>query len=692
MRNQITLSLITVAILGLNGCGGTEKSTTSDSSIKLSSIQKLSNASDKHTEKEWLEIEYSTNNLDDTEGFNTMLLGSIEKNVASLTKVGIDKEMSYAMNSDVMFDDLTQLDIEDLDNQVVAECKDDDTCKEEAYASINVELEIDKEEAYAMAEDFRADRGKPTTMDGLLKEFTCDAGLVRKVQFYGVEDNFSTANGDENATASQQVQSNPGIMAYNNGIGLSNYDTTQVNRQFAEEIRNLPSNITKGMFYIGFENHGSNDGMTLGNIDTDTSTLDYFSENVLGLGWNQSGQVHYTDLGSIMMEDGNSLESYANANQKFDVYIQDDTYVDFITVATCSKPDPIKEVTTIVNKFECSEKETLVKILGGEIDAFALTTDANPVNPTTDLNTSRDANTVYPNVVVDYDYTAYDHHFIDTLRLNLSSSQTVTKSQLNIGYKVIGSSLYGNDAIYVGDFGTNHAGGHLYDNTAPIAPQGWNVTNVGGYGDVAEVNLSALLNNSGLATGDVQSTMIAQNKLDIYVQDDTAVDFTQLNLCVKDNCDEGAEDISLDLSQLASWTTQATDAENNSNPIPSVWDDSLNWIEFTSKEANGDRVLEIPFCACSNAIIDIKSLKADNLATVKIDNNTTIVTQNASGQASMRADNNGGVHASGSHTITNTTSGPTNHTLRVDVHNQSAWFGVGIEGTLNFKGNLGECK
>jgi hypothetical protein len=689
MKNQITLSLITVAILGLNGCGGSSNSTKSSEDV--SSIQKLLKASEKHTKAEWIAIENAIQALDNTEGFNTMVLDSIEKNVASLSTVGVDKEMAYAMNSDAMYDDLTELDITDLDNQVAVECVDDDKCKEEAYSSIKLSLDIDKEMAYDMSVVYRGDDNELVN-DKLVKKFTCEAGEVRTIQRYGFEDNFSTANGDENATASQQVQINPSVMAYNNNIGLFNYDTTQVNRQFGEEIKNLPSNITKGMFYIGLENHGSNDRMTLGNMDTDTSTLDYFGEDVLNLNWSQSGNVHYTELSSIMMEDGNSLKSYANANQKFDVYIQDDTYVDFITVATCSTPNPIKEVTTIVNKFECSEKETLVKIFGGEIDAFALATDANPIDPSSDLKTRRDVNTVYPNVDVSYDYTAYDHHFIDTLKLNLSSSQTVTQAEFNIGYKVIGSTLHSNDALYVGDFGTTHASGHFYDNTAPIIPQGWNVHDLTqNYGYVAKVNLFDL--NNTLGTGKVANTMIAQNELDVYVQDDTAVDFTQLNLCVKDNCDEGAEEFELDLSQLASWTFKPSDAvENNvfnGTQHQGVWDDTLNWFDF--ENSHSDEVLEIPFCACSNTIVNINNLKADNSATVKLDG-TLVASQTANDQDAMKRDDLGGTHEDGSLTLASGTNGGTNHVLRVDVHNLGSEFGVAMDGTLKFRGNLGKCQ
>ena len=398
--------------------------------------------------------------------------------------------------------------------------------------------------------------------------------------------------------------------------------------------------------------------------------------------WNTStSNIYWKDFSNISFENAQSLLNYVQTHNRFDVLVEDDTSVDFITVATCSvPPTPIEEITAIVNEFECSEKETLVKILGGEIDAFALPTD--PTTPSSALISSN----TYPKMK--YDNPAYDKHFIDTLNLGLTSSQTVTKANFHIGYKSTYRSWWTNDTLSLSKYGVTGVSFKLYESYATnFINNTWGINTVNGE-TIASTDLD-LNNTSG--TGTVFDTMVNSGFLDIYLQDDTTVDFTQLNLCVKENCNRGAEDISVDLSQLASWTTSATDAVNNSNPIPTVWDNSLNWIEFTSKETNGDRVLEIPFCACSNALIDIKSLKADNLATVKLDNNITIVTQNAPGQASMRADNNGGINASGSYTIPNTTSGPTNHVLRVNVHNYSLWFGVAIDGTLKFKGNLGRC-
>jgi len=692
MKKRTTLSLITIALLALNGCGG-EKSASTGTSEEVTSITKLSEVSQKHTKAEWDNLANEIKALDKPQAFNTMLLGTIEKNVASLTHVGIEKEMAYVLDSDIMFDDLTELEITDLDNQVVAECKENESCKEEAYASLDSSLTLDKEEAYAMSVIYRGDIGKPTTTDKLLKEFTCEAGEVRTIQHYGVEDNFSVANGTESANPSQQVQSNPAVMAYNNGIGLSNYDTTQINRQFGEEVKNLPSNITKGMFYIGLENHGSNDRMTLGNMDTDTTTLDYFGEDILGLGWNQSGKVHYNNLSSITMEDGNSLKDFANANQKFDVYVQDDTYVDFITVATCSKPNPIDDIPPIVDKFTCSEKEgNLVQIVGGTKDAFSATTDQASVASNDFLNR---ANTVSR---MEYDATHYDKHLLDTL--SLPTGVVISKAEFNVGYKPLNSFLHTNDTIHIGKYDVAHSGGRyiLYPNGTNPAEGNWTANTIIDNNNETETIRTVDLNTISIGqTGDsVLSWMQGKSEFEVLIEDDTSVDFTQLNLCVKKGCDESAKDYKIDLSQLASWTVKPSDAQENNTNNPSVWASDMNWISFDNNET--DRVLEIPFCACGDTIATINHLKGDNRANIELDGNMFVNQPGTTGGVTaFSSDSAGGNHVDGTQTIAGT-SANVNHVLRVNVHNfkssqgHDTPFGVAIDGTLQFKGHLGECK
>ena len=737
-KTTITLSFFTIAILGLNGCGGTTTSTPKESgkikgvpqsmivgtcndinqnyicdkneTIKIVTHNKdriLIQLQDKKNlkynqgnfslaferdvdEHVFLSLfaqenshlhdnQTSLNNIEST------LLTTIKNNLNRLGDNGIVGAKAEQSTIKTMANKLLKMNIKEFDNDVSQECKEDKKCVKEAINSLGTILELTKEEAHLIAYGIKVE-DKSMISDKLIKKFTCEADEIKTIQRYGIEDLFSISNGQETPYPSLQVQNNPGIIAYNNGIGLSPYDTKKQNRIFAEEIKGLPNNIQKGKIYIGLENHGSNDTISIGNIDNNGSTQDVFSNQVNALNWSRSGHVYSNDFQDIHLNDGSTLKDYLQIHNKFDLYIQDDTFVDFISVATCSPKDPIKIIHSHINEFKCSENEKLVKVLGGKIDGFAPSTDT--ATPSSQLENIALSNTVYPNVA-NYDYTAYDHHFVDTLKINLLPSQIITKANFNIGYKIIGSSLASNDVLYIGDFNTsNYAGGHLYDNISPIIPQGWNVQYINNYGYFSKINLNMLQNNSTLAHGNLLETINNKKLLDIYLQDDTAVDFTQLNLCVKNNCSEKAKGYKIDLSQLSSWSSIPNDTQIGRKA--NVWDSSLNWFNFTP-ETQGERTLKIPFCACGDTLVNINSLKADNSAIVKLDS-TTVASQQAFNHQSMRSDSTGGNHEDGQLLIPANANGETNHLLKVTVKNISLAFGVAIKGSLSFKGYLGECK
>ena len=689
-RNITTLSLITIAILSLNGCGG-DSTPTKSSEQSVSSITKLSEASQKHSDTDWEVLTGQITDLDKPEKFNTMLEGSIEKNIVALTSVGIDKEVAYAMNSDHMYDDLVELQIEDLDNEVLTECKEDDNCKEEAYASIGIGLGIDKEVAYAMAEDFHKENNTTLVNDGLVKEFTCDAGEVKTVQHYGLEDSFSTANGAEPSTPAPHIALVPWIANY--PFPLTGYDEVSANRIFAETVKNLPANVVKGNFYIGFKSNGTalqgNDTMTFGNYannDVKTIPLNTLNWTTTAAG----GTTIFSNSFNNIDTNNSTLLQMVKNNQQFDVVVQDDTSVDFITVATCSKKDPIREISSVVNKFECSEKETMMKILGGKIDALAPSVD------TATPSTSLDGNVNYYQLT-GYDQTHPNKTLLDTLDLS-NVSGTITKAEFNMGYKSLGNPLTGNDTVHIGEYGVNHSGGRyiLYPNGTNVDEPLWAITSISNGEIVRKVNL-ADISPTATPTMTMLDWIQGKSAFDVVVEDDTAVDFAQLNLCVKKSeCDESAKEYKIDLSQLASWTEKPSDAEENSVGNPNVWAADMNWIKFDSD--GKERILKIPFCACGNTLVNIEHLKGDNIAEITLDT-TSVAYQpwSTNNVAGFIADSAGGNHVDGSQAITGTGVG-VNHVLELNATNlysssgHSTPFGVAVEGTLSFKGNLGKCK
>ncbi len=341
----------------------------------------------------------------------------------------------------------------------------------------------------------------------------------------------------------------------------------------------------------------------------------------------------------------------------------------------------IGNINSYLNDFSCSEGD-LLKIQGGTIDAFSDLPDNPSHNPNTFLQDyAIDHSIATP---VDYDNQLIDRHFIDTL--SISSEYFIHSATFNIGFKPLKTTgLFSNDALYLGwweESNSSSIGGHLYENVGSIS---WNPTDINGEGYLISRDLSTIdLNN----TSTLLDGLRHNKRLDIYVQDDTSVDFTQLNLCVSELC---GENIDLNLSQLDNWTNRPSTAiENNvfeDTQYQGVWDDTLNWFQFNSSD--NDKILEIPFCSCGDINIDINSLKADNNASIELDS-TTVVIQNAYDQQAMKRDDLGGYHVSGELSIDGN-GVPTNHLLKLHVHNNGSYFGVAVDGELSFRGYLGKC-
>jgi hypothetical protein len=464
--------------------------------------------------------------------FTQTLLSIIQKNLMFLKLSNIEEMEAKKINISFILKTLKSFNIENFDNDVSEECKDDKKCINETLNLLSSSLLLDKKKIDAIIP-------KKDTVSVNIENFSCQAGEIKTIQQYGVKDLFSTANGSEPAHPHPVTALIPSFVTYNNNhnAGFSNYDNSQVNRQFLENIHNLPANINSGRFYISLKSNGtslqSNDGLVIGDIVAINRYYQggsQFFSDLASDGWVQftNANIHtfWNDFSNILFQNGTTtlLQHVAN-NNHFDVYIQDDTSVDYITVVTCSQPTPIQTITTIVNNFECSEHERLIKILGGEIDAFSQITDTPPANPANHLTSL----VSYP--TTGYDETHADRHFLETLYLP-TTMHNITKAELNIGYRPLNNVLQHNDGLNVGHYNTNYASGKLSPTaTNSILTQGWNIHNISNGEKVIQANLADVNNSTG--TGNLFSTALSTGHIDIYVQDDTAIDFTQLNLCVK---------------------------------------------------------------------------------------------------------------------------------------------------------------
>jgi len=460
----------------------------------------------------------------------------IKQNLMLLKRYNIKEVEAKKININFILKTLHSINIKDFDNDVSQECKDNEQCVNEIIDLLKSTLLLNKKKIETIIQEKTI---KKDIVSVNIQKFSCKVGENKTVQQYGVKDFFSTFNGSEPAHPHPVTALYPPFVNYNtlnNTGGFANYDNPHNNRQFLENIHNLPTNISSGRFYISLKSNGSdlqsNDALAIGDI-VPTNTYQAFLLDLVSDGWYQAINAtnplihtYWKNFSNILFNNGTTtlLQHVAN-NNHFDVYVQDDTSVDYITVVTCSKLNPIQEIQEVVNKFECSQHERLIKILGGTIDAFSPNTDTPPANPSIQLTNLVNNQ----NPITGYDATVPNRYFLETLTL---PNGNITKAELNIGYKDL-PGFNTNDTLVVGDYNTNLVSGHFFPSntwTDHILSQGWNEHNISNGEKVIQANLSDINNTTG--TGNLFSTALSTRHIDIYVQDDTAIDFTQLNLCM----------------------------------------------------------------------------------------------------------------------------------------------------------------
>ncbi len=286
----------------------------------------------------------------------------------------------------------------------------------------------------------------------------------------------------------------------------------------------------------------------------------------------------------------------------------------------------------------------------------------------------------------------------------------------------------------------------LYGNAANSVNTQWNVTPISNGERVIQTDFNLNMVSGAAALPWLRN----ESELDVVVQDDTAVDFVQLDLCMREkppfvdtdhdgysdeeeieagsnpenpdstpndldgdgvpnneDCDPNNPDvwddckpvlpascdkeITVDLNPAASWLNTAGVAPTENNVFAgtvhsAVWDPAMNWFDFGSA-SNTTHELKIDFCSCGGGDVKVDEMKSDNYSSVILDNGSAIVERTAYSQSTMGS---WGPNVSGSEVFPHTGNG-TDHSLIFKVKNVGGPSGGAIDGKLNFTGHLGKC-
>jgi hypothetical protein len=476
-------------------------------------------------------------NLEDKDTFYNVLLGSLEKNLNQYMKNDIDnrgardidlKELGRVFKEDIP--------LKELPTKIKEQCNGDTECIKSLIKSFTVNLDTDEQRVYTLVQ---AQRKAKLLNDKLIDGFSCQANERKIIKHYGFEDLFSLKNREELTRPSLNV------IAQLNRKDLVSYDSVRKNKIFADSVRRLPRKFRKGAFLIGFKKSGgklnSRDKIYIGQYKKENQA-ELFSANLTeleNLGWlhrdvnsnDPTTAIYYTEFKNIKFNDGNkTLLDYLTDKTRFDVVVEKNTAIDFISVATCSLIDPKAEIYEALNAFKCQDKSSkLVKIIGGNVDAFS---KDEPDNNTTPSELLRVA--VGDRPTIGYDEFANNKTFIDSLNTH-NNDITITEAQFSVGIKPIEKYLYQNDTIHIGNYELGqYARFRLYGRDEDSVYSLWNRDILISNGERV---IQAKLSDINLTNGDNSAIYNIFNKgynlFDILIQNDTSVDFTYLNMCIK---------------------------------------------------------------------------------------------------------------------------------------------------------------
>ena len=332
--------------------------------------------------------------------------------------------------------------------------------------------------------------------------------------------------------AASQPAPTPGAAfnAWMGGIGgTRNYDQTGVNRRFGTTLANLPAHLLSLTVDVRLRGEGEldyNDGFAL-QFHAQGPQFSW-SDRLTNLvpGWATTGVVS-VNVGAL---NGGTVLADVNAAHALDVYVQDDTNVDWVWIN--------------YTYCKCMDARTTTR-LGGVQDDFST---ANGPEPTTARPPFAAAQTTYP--MRTFDSKVIDSQFAYSFT-NLPAN--ILGATLEIRMKPAGS-LSTTDYIELqwanGAFVWGRGMNALYGGT-------WSPSSAGPTTFTLD-----LANLPGATPQDaVLASMNANHYLDVYVADDTDVDYVQLTIqyCACPVYTPQKEDVQATLADVLACTTLSAD-------------------------------------------------------------------------------------------------------------------------------------
>ncbi len=223
-----------------------------------------------------------------------------------------------------------------------------------------------------------------------------------------------------------------------------------------------------------------------------------------------SDDVILLDLTQLPMVDGTTIDlrSQIQADGRLDVYVQDDTGVDYIRLIISNDCN----ANGVPDDCELNRE-----MLEGVHDDFALPVEN--VNPGPELQIHLDTLAAGPR---DFDQAGCDEAFGHTIT-GIPATFSDLTLEIHLKSSCAGSQ---NDAISLQYAGPSFLWGHRIgteDGIPGLVDDRW----LNGSDEVIELNLKALPVSGG-AFFDLTQQIRATGRLDVYVQDDTAVDYIRL--------------------------------------------------------------------------------------------------------------------------------------------------------------------